>query len=368
MPAAIASGTYAIRVLEFTQASPGAIDRTAGVIRGVKIVGRTSRNGRDYSRALRGATGKYEGARVFIGHPKRADLNEDRPFSDWAGVLSNVHERTDGLYGDVTLRKEGRAYREILEAAERFPGHFGLSHVADTKSSGRKVAGFEQIESITEVFSVDIVCEPATTNGLFESAAPIKTVRERELEQRVCESLERRLAESEARNERLQAEQDRRAALEAVDEPTRRRWERVLREHRENKVAHQAYLRKYQKYEVQPAADGSEQHQESAAAHAADVEYEDPRYGTRYEESIRRGRAKMAAIESRVGIAGKSSNVAASDSAYGAAWDQAVERARQKLLNSLGKTGNFGGVPSVIDRAVAQARKQMAGEMAAQIM
>lgn len=56
----------------------------------------------------------------------------------------------------------------ICEAAERFPENFGLSHNAHVnwlvKDDGHRVC-----ESINTVRSVDLVCRPATTNGIFES-------------------------------------------------------------------------------------------------------------------------------------------------------------------------------------------------------
>ena len=47
------------------------VEREAGVVRGVKILGLTSRNGRVYPAAvLEQARGLYEGAKVNVNHPK----------------------------------------------------------------------------------------------------------------------------------------------------------------------------------------------------------------------------------------------------------------------------------------------------------
>ena len=47
------------------------VDRQAGVIRGVKILGLESRNGRSYlPEALSQAAPLYEGAKVNVNHPK----------------------------------------------------------------------------------------------------------------------------------------------------------------------------------------------------------------------------------------------------------------------------------------------------------
>ncbi|MCC7474271.1 MAG: hypothetical protein IT425_02650 [Pirellulales bacterium] len=94
-------------------------------------------------------------------------MEEDRPFESWVGVVRNPRVDAGGIFGDIELRTKGPHYNQIIEAAERFADHFGCSHVADGKS--RLDNGEEVIESITHVFSVDLVCEPATTKGLAES-------------------------------------------------------------------------------------------------------------------------------------------------------------------------------------------------------
>src|SRR5262245_57850434 len=94
------------------------VDRENGIIRGVKIIGLISRNGRRYvPEALRLAVGLYEGAKVYIDHPRRADAGEDRPFGNWAGVLQGVQFTGDGLVGDLHLRKESPHYAGLCEAA-----------------------------------------------------------------------------------------------------------------------------------------------------------------------------------------------------------------------------------------------------------
>lgn len=138
-----------------------------GVIHGVKILGENSVNKRRYSKAVReAAKDKYEGAKVNIDHPKKGESVE-RSFRDWVGVLENVQVRRDGTFGDLRLRQEHNEFKAIIEAAEKFWCDFGLSHVANCES--RNVGGVDEVTEIVEVFSVDIVGDPATTNGLMES-------------------------------------------------------------------------------------------------------------------------------------------------------------------------------------------------------
>ena len=61
------------------------VDREAGVLRGVKILGLQSRNGRSYlPEALSAASKLYEGAKVNVNHPKGNPLAPRSPASRWA--------------------------------------------------------------------------------------------------------------------------------------------------------------------------------------------------------------------------------------------------------------------------------------------
>jgi hypothetical protein len=149
-----------------------------GVIRGAKLLGLNSRNGRRYEgKALDAAKSLYEGRKVYVDHPRREDTG-DRSFNDWAGVIENVtYRKGSGLYGDVVLRQESPYFKGIVEAASnpKFRKSCGFSHVADGESTFE--GDTEIIESIKEVFSVDLVTDPATTAGIFESVKPT-TVKE----------------------------------------------------------------------------------------------------------------------------------------------------------------------------------------------
>lgn len=145
-----------------------------GTIRGAKLIGLNSRNGRRYEgKALQDAIKLYEGRKVYVDHPKREHAGGDRSFHDWAGVIENVAFRKgEGLFGDVVLRQSSPYFAGIVEAATnpKFRSSCGFSHVADGAS--RLDGETEIIESITEVFSVDLVTDPATTAGIFESVKP----------------------------------------------------------------------------------------------------------------------------------------------------------------------------------------------------
>jgi hypothetical protein len=143
------------------------VDRAAGVIRGVKLLGLNSRNGRRYREdALVNAVGLYEGAKVNINHPKGHPLSP-RDYQDRLGVVRGVAFRSgEGLFGDLHFNPKHALSEQLVWDAEHAPQNVGMSHnvLARTKRSGDETV----IEAITKVQSIDLVADPATTTGLYE--------------------------------------------------------------------------------------------------------------------------------------------------------------------------------------------------------
>ena len=167
--------TLSLRLFEDMRGGqPHKVDRAAGVIRGVKIIGTESPNGipgypqvkgRRYPLAiLKAAIPLYEGTQVNVDHLD----DDDSQQSSWDGFgeLRNVQARTDGLYGDLHFLKTHPMAARVCEAAERMPGQFGLSphHHVDGDIRG----DVYEVSRILDVESVDLVRRPATTKGLFE--------------------------------------------------------------------------------------------------------------------------------------------------------------------------------------------------------
>lgn len=159
------------------QESAPRVGADEGVLYGVKVLGENSRNKRRYApQGMREAIALYNGAKSYIDHPGADRLSEDRKFSDWAGVFQNArYEEGRGIFADLHLRKTGEHFEGILEAAQKFPTAVGFSHVAEGES--RVDGDTEIVESIREVFSVDLVTDPATTAGFFESRRKPKTLK-----------------------------------------------------------------------------------------------------------------------------------------------------------------------------------------------
>lgn len=150
--------------------SGGTVDREAGVIRDVLVCGTTSANGRSYpwGNGLTCEPSLYEGRPVNCDHGSKASV--DRRI----GWLANVRIAPDGRpRADLHVLKSHPMADRVMEAAERNPSLFGLSHVAVART--RMDRGTEVIEAIQSVESVDIVADPATTKGLYESTSTMPT-------------------------------------------------------------------------------------------------------------------------------------------------------------------------------------------------
>jgi hypothetical protein len=144
------------------------VDRQKGVIRGVKILGVESRNGRMYlPETLAEASPLYEETKVNVNHPKGNPAGA-RDYQDRIGVLRKVVVRSaEGLFADFHFNPKHALAEQLIWDAEHMPQNVGFSHnvQARTVRRGDRVV----VEAITKVQSVDLVADPATTRGLFES-------------------------------------------------------------------------------------------------------------------------------------------------------------------------------------------------------
>ncbi|MBN1393744.1 MAG: hypothetical protein JW959_01750 [Pirellulales bacterium] len=192
------------------------VDRQAGLIRGVKVLGLRSRNGRAYlPEALDKAVPLYEGAKVNVNHP-RGNPGGPRDYQDRIGAIRNVVVRTgEGLFADFHFNPKHALAEQLAWDAEHAPENVGFSHNVEARCArqGEQVV----VEAITRVQSVDLVADPATTRGLFESN-PDGSEEQRELSENSADD-----AAAELR--RLREEVDRFRAAEAL----RRKRDAALR-------------------------------------------------------------------------------------------------------------------------------------------
>lgn len=168
------ASSHATFVMEF--AHGGGVDRVACVVRGVKLCGGRSRNGRKYpAHVLERAAALFEGKPVHIGHHFNEqtgaplEVPPDRKF----GKVKNVRAAAGGLVGDLHYNPEHSFAAPFLWACEHDPSQYCFSILARVQwRKGRDADGDTVAESILEVASVDVVTEGGTTFGVFESFNP----------------------------------------------------------------------------------------------------------------------------------------------------------------------------------------------------
>lgn len=137
-----------------------------GLLQGVKVCGMDSANGRKYlPEALKAALPLYEGVMVNIDHPDKAE--QPRSLNSRFGQLVNVRMEDGGPRADLQFNPKHPLAEMVQWWAENNPRCLGLSHNA--LGSGRNEGGTFVVEKILAVRSVDLVADPATTKGLFES-------------------------------------------------------------------------------------------------------------------------------------------------------------------------------------------------------
>lgn len=151
-----------------TESDNFSVDVNAGLIKNVKLVGFNSKNNRVYSRkCLEDALKLYEGAPVNANH---VDSDKEVSIYDRLGKIENVKMTDEGVFGDFKFLKSHPMAERVLEAADKMPELFGFSHRAQGTVKSNK-SGPEEVSKISNVLSVDLVSDPATTRSLSEAVS-----------------------------------------------------------------------------------------------------------------------------------------------------------------------------------------------------
>ncbi|MCA9229195.1 MAG: hypothetical protein KDA57_00975 [Planctomycetales bacterium] len=147
------------------------VDQAQGVLEGVKLLGLESRNGRRYREtALAKAAPLYEEAKVNVNHPQGSPL-APRKYEERLGVIRQVRMLAGkGLYGNLHFNPKHALAEQLVWDAEHNPRNVGFSHNVTARLS--REGEVAVVQEITQVQSVDLVADPATTLGLFEQAVP----------------------------------------------------------------------------------------------------------------------------------------------------------------------------------------------------
>ena len=156
------------------------VDREKHVVYGVKILGFESQNtatvtkagkllqgNRKYNRAaIAKALPLYEGRAVYFDHAETGE----HPYGTKNGHIENVRIENDGLYANHHYNPFCSLTEAYLHDAEHSPKDVGFSQHADgrVRQNGADVEVYE----ICKVHSVDLVGDPASVGGLFESVVP----------------------------------------------------------------------------------------------------------------------------------------------------------------------------------------------------
>jgi hypothetical protein len=160
------------------QPGPLKVDRAAGIIYGVKVLGWKSRNRREYTREMAEDAVRrklYEGVKVRINH--QAEPARFLPAEPLFGTIHNARTSADGLFADLHFLKSHPMADRVCEDVERGLGLYGMSHDAE-KDQWEFKNGAEVIHSISEVHFVDLVGKAATTANLWESQTVPTTLKE----------------------------------------------------------------------------------------------------------------------------------------------------------------------------------------------
>jgi hypothetical protein len=172
----------------FGEVTEAMIDREAGLIKGVKLLGLRSKNRRNYDTAgVRKSAAVLEGAKIYIDHP--ATATAPRSYKDKFAVVEGKVEYRAGLghFGNIRFNPKHPVAEQFVWDVLNSPKSFGMSINASVQTGKADQNGDVLVESISSVRSIDIVTDPATAEGLFESAQTeeddmeldIKTLREK---------------------------------------------------------------------------------------------------------------------------------------------------------------------------------------------
>jgi hypothetical protein len=147
-------------------------EAATGVLKGVKLLGLRSRNGKSYdTQGVRDtAVSRLNGARVYVDHP--TDAGKTRDYKDAFGFVqegSVEYRAGKGYYGTLRWNPSHPLASQFAWDVANTPKNLGMSINGRIKPGRRNAQGDVVVEAIDEIRSVDLVTRPATANGIFES-------------------------------------------------------------------------------------------------------------------------------------------------------------------------------------------------------
>lgn len=147
------------------------VDEENLIIKGTTILGPVSLNNRRYPTAVQeAAIPLFEGVKAYADHDA-PNSKEARKMRDFIGKHQNIRVVEGKMRGDLHLAPNETVLNYIIPNAKKFPDAIGNSIVARVVLERGK-DGVDEAKKIVKVRSVDMVTEPGTTTGLFESHTP----------------------------------------------------------------------------------------------------------------------------------------------------------------------------------------------------
>jgi len=141
------------------------VDLPNRLVLNVALAGQLSRNGYQYTEeALAAAAKLYDNKPVFLDHASIRGRPLERSTRDLVGSIINPRFVSGRIRGDIRVleSESGALFLKLVEA--QTPG-VGMSHVVLAERSGDG----KLVQKISDVISVDVVVNPATTRTFTES-------------------------------------------------------------------------------------------------------------------------------------------------------------------------------------------------------
>jgi len=226
------------------------IDRENKQIRNISLLGDFSKNNREYTnRALKSAVTVLEGSPAFYVHSSK-DRN---PKKELIGKFTNLFVKENRVKGTLNVLEKEASF--IFDLAERMPELAGFSVDATVKY--RREGKKEIIESFLKGKSVDLVTDPATVKGLFESIETEDNYMNETEVKEIQESLEKQDKQIKNLTESLEKERlESKRILEEAREEVRKLEQNnlVIRKLQESKMPEKAITELF-KEQLSNAAD-----------------------------------------------------------------------------------------------------------------
>ena len=157
-------------VHSFEGATFTAPDRIGNVV----VLGGNSRDGNGNVKrryppdVMRAAVPLYEGVRAFVNHPTAEQIRSGmRDVKDLAGRFVNARFEEGKIKCDFEGLPHDPAAEKFVNIARTMPNIAGFSQDAHAKVV--REGAVQVVQEIVKVSSIDLVANPATTGGIFES-------------------------------------------------------------------------------------------------------------------------------------------------------------------------------------------------------